>query len=250
MDTNMYTEKLESVLNDINFDCSHAGMYEKENYHRGRVYKILSLIEECDPQTIFEIGGGEGFLAKLALSMEGNKINHYYFGEIVDKNIVCAQNNLSSDKVSIIKFDACIDEIEVSPDLLICSEVLEHVLDYDIALDIIFKASPRRIIISVPNEVGVVGFLKNTIRKFYRKLDVPYSYLFDCLLKRNAFRLRQSKVGELTLFVTHVGFDSLRFQRQLERKSKEDYSIKDIKNKYLGLITVGNIFVLDKKNNR
>lgn len=111
--------------------------------------KLIDCVRKTNPNTILDAGCGEGFTMNL-LSEAG--IHASMTGiDFSDTAISIAQKispNLNIKKASIY----LLPYRNASFDLIICSEVLEHLEDPDTALSEIIRVSKKYILVSVPNE--------------------------------------------------------------------------------------------------
>jgi len=220
-------ERIDALLGDGSFLKSHASLYLKNNHHRKRLTALLDTTVKYGPETILEIGGSDGLLAKLIMLELGGKVKKYYFAELDGTNLSYARKNLSSDNVEFLKFDVCKDDIgQRGLDLIICSEVLEHVLDYEKALHNIIGAMSERVIVSTPNERFLAGFAKNVFRKFRRRENIPSGFLARCLFGMDMSGHKRETAGGC--YPSHAGFDNLKFERNLRAISSEHYGIRKV----------------------
>ncbi len=220
-------ERIDGLLGGGSFLKSHASLYLKNNHHRKRLTALLDMTAGYSPETILEIGGSDGLLAKLIMLELGGKVKKYYFAELDGTNLSYARKNLSSDNVEFLEFDVCKDDIgQRGLDLIICSEVLEHVLDYEKALHNIIGAMSERVIISTPNERFLAGFAKNVFRKFRRRENIPYGLLARCLFGMDMSGYKRQPSGGC--YPSHAGFDNMEFQRELKTISAAHYGISKV----------------------
>ncbi len=236
----MLRKLVDSLINDEGFLLSHGKLYRKNNHHFKRLCRIFAIVKEIAPKVILEIGGSDGMLARIII--KELEIEKYYFTEPCGWNLHKARLNLAgNDRVAIYPLDILKDGIHPrGVDLLVCSEVLEHLPDYSQALSNILAARPSHILISVPTEMGWPGFLKSVVRKFHRKERISYRYLLDCFLKRDITIYRSDPSAR---YLTHIGFHNIRFEETLEDLFAEHYEINIVDNKVFSL-TMGKIYRL------
>lgn len=121
--------------------------------------RLVESVRLCDPQTILDAGCGEGFTMSLLLSsglratMKGIDFS--------DEAIAIAKKTapeLAISKASIYELPFK----KSSFDLVICSEVLEHLEDPDRAIAEISRVSKKYVLVSVPNEpyFQIANFLR------------------------------------------------------------------------------------------
>jgi len=130
---------------------------------------LCSLVAKANPNSIHEVGCGEGYWVRLWNS-QGIATRGSDFSE---KVIKLAREN--SKGVSIPEdafFVRSIYDLEPgrdSADLLVCCEVLEHVEDPEAGLAALQKAANNYVIVSVPREP--IWRVLNMIRgKYWRQL--------------------------------------------------------------------------------
>ncbi len=103
------------------------------------------------PRTAFEIGCGEGELSVRLLD-RGVDVQ----GFDLDAEVVAEANALAMARGHSERFTARsvydLQPGEITTDLLVCCEVLEHLPDPALALDILARQQARHILLSVPRE--------------------------------------------------------------------------------------------------
>ena len=116
-----------------------------ENFYR----TLIAMARPLSPKTVLDAGCGEGFsLNKLMLNKIGIKIE----GVEQSKEAIALGKKLFS-KANIKQ--GSVYELpykDGSFDLVVCTEVLEHLEDPQKALSEIIRVSKKNIILSVPNE--------------------------------------------------------------------------------------------------
>ena len=111
--------------------------------------KILRVIYEINPKNILDVGCGEGYMSERI------------FKQFPDSHITGIDINSEAIKIaksrcSDVRFQ--VEDIYAIPfdtnsfDLVICSEVLEHIKDPSIALNEISRVSSKRVLLTVPHE--------------------------------------------------------------------------------------------------
>lgn len=110
---------------------------------------LFSLIKPLKPINILDAGSGEGFTLN---QIKKNKIGKSYQGvDISGEAVKLANKNFPS--FNIVNGDIYkLPYKDNSFDLVICSEVLEHLKEPEKALKEIIRVSNKNIVISVPHE--------------------------------------------------------------------------------------------------
>ena len=115
-------------------------------------YSLMELVELAKPQTIHEVGCGEGYWT-IKWHLSGYKVRGSDFSKTV---IELAQNNAGNagikDSLFYQKSIYDLNKAEDSADLIVACEVFEHLENPRRALEAILKACPGYLIASVPRE--------------------------------------------------------------------------------------------------
>src|SRR3989339_165774 len=130
----------------------HQGFYKLNAFHTYfHTYFIYSaickLIKHLDIKSVVEVGGGEGFFV--------NKIK-LMFPDITVLNVEVSINALKNGKEIFNINDAILGDILSLPfrsksfDLVICSEVLEHIEDYKKAIIELRRVASKALLITTP----------------------------------------------------------------------------------------------------
>ena len=119
---------------------------------RGFEAALTSLVESAQPQSIHEIGCGEGYWTMQWLK-KGLQAKGCDFSEEVIN--IARENARTHDlPANVFKrksiYDLCPEED--TADLIVCCEVLEHLEEPKLGLGALQRIASRNIIISVPNE--------------------------------------------------------------------------------------------------
>lgn len=111
--------------------------------------RLLSLVSETKAESILDAGCGEGFtLSLLKQSKLGKKLVGIDFEDDAIKLAHKINPKLDISKASIYELPYKDNNF----DLVICSEVMEHLTDPEIAIKEIIRVSKKYVLISVPNE--------------------------------------------------------------------------------------------------
>lgn len=159
--------------------------------------KFFSLIKPIKPESILDVGCGEGFsLVQLKQKGVGKKLE----GVEYSKTAIALGKKV--DPKLIIKFGTVYDlpYKNNSFDLILCTEVLEHLDDPGKALSEILRVSKRHILFSVPNEPFFM--LSNLLRGKNLKrfgndeghINHFTIYSLQKLLKRNGYKIKKLKL--------------------------------------------------------
>jgi len=109
---------------------------------------VAFMAAEAGPKTVLDIGCGEGFTTMaIADRLPGAKVTALD----VDRTAI-AYAKKHSQRRNITYGHGDIFSIKGRYDLVVCNEVLEHLDAYEKALDSVFSASRRHVLVSVPNE--------------------------------------------------------------------------------------------------
>lgn len=125
------------------------------------------LLSKTNPKKIIELGAGEGYLSRLVAQKFPS--SQFLSTDINKTEYKARKNNLKQLKnVSLKIIDAKkIDYPNNTFDLVICSEVLEHIPNPTKALKEIHRISSKYALLSVPNEP--IFHLLNLLRGKYLK---------------------------------------------------------------------------------
>jgi 2-polyprenyl-3-methyl-5-hydroxy-6-metoxy-1,4-benzoquinol methylase len=131
--------------------------------HRLRVQQIISVLQkQASPSdTYADVGCGDGFVtAKIAKALHCSRCDGYDFNsEVLDfgrqryPEINFHRWNLAAEPVPAEKYS-----------LVTCLETLEHVVDVRAAVRNLVSITERLLLITVPIEIGPIGFAKFTAK--------------------------------------------------------------------------------------
>ncbi len=116
--------------------------------HRRRIIKQLAKESSFQINTMLDVGCGSGILIKELKELLGAKV------QFSGCDISASAININKQKYHDVQwFVSDLDEQELNrqADLVVCSEVLEHVRDWEQSLDKLIKAANKRLIITVPS---------------------------------------------------------------------------------------------------
>ncbi|WP_316367457.1 class I SAM-dependent methyltransferase [Candidatus Thiodiazotropha sp. CDECU1] len=111
---------------------------------------VGELAAQVAPQTIFEVGCGEGHVTKVLLERTKANIDAVDISETI---LDMARENVNSSRVSFeCENIYAIEGEKRRADLVVCCEVLEHLDDPQRGLEILADAAAPHAILSVPRE--------------------------------------------------------------------------------------------------
>src|SRR3989344_4738828 len=158
---------------------------------------IIRLVSFAEPKTILDIGCGEGFITYnlgekitsriLAIDIEEKAIKY--------ANIYHKRKNLDYQVGDLFK----LKYENKSFDLVMCIEVLEHLEEFERAMDIMVNLSNKYVLLSVPNEPWFR--IANVLRlKYLNRLGNTPGHVNNWT-KRD-FKKLCSKYGKIVKFKT------------------------------------------------
>jgi len=207
--------------------------------HRSRFQVALQLAEQFAGKRLLDYGSGDGSF--LAMLMETSHAPSVAVGAEVDHRVIAE----CRDRLGDLRHLSFIETRELERheyvaayDAIVCMEVLEHVLNPDLLLQMFSRLlSPTgKLLVSVPVETGLPLLVKQCVRRIagWRGIgDYPGQtpYTFEELAKSVfAGRDRQHIVrpvhtnGDGSEFHDHKGFNWRLLKKRLER----DFEIERI----------------------
>lgn len=185
---NKTLEKLKSDILNIS-EKKYINLYRDLN----RVHKNSDLSQICideilkniKPNKILDVGCGEGFLLKKInekfkrLSLTGIEMN-------TSKKM---KKKLSNENIKLIDMKIeNLDKIKHKYDTVICTHVLEHIFDINLAYENLKKICKKKLIIVVPRERAYKHTLNAHIHFF------PYTWSFiNTIRPKNKFIIKDLK---------------------------------------------------------
>lgn len=114
-------------------------------------HDVANIASSCHPKQILDVGCGEGFTTyEIAKVLPNANITAI---DIDDSKLEFARQYKKSQDITYMKGDIYdLSMFSKHADLIICTEVLEHLNNYTSALANLALASKKYIMISVPNE--------------------------------------------------------------------------------------------------
>ena len=185
---NKTLDKLKSNILNIS-EKEYINLYKKLN----RVHKNSDLSQVCideilkniKPNKILDVGCGDGFLLKKI----NKKFKNLSLTGIEMKTSTKLKKKLSKKNIKLI--DAKIEnlnKINHKYDTVICTHVLEHILDINLAYENLKKICKKRLIIIVPRERAFNHTLNAHLHFF------PYTWSFiNTIRPKNKFLIKDLK---------------------------------------------------------
>ena len=114
-----------------------------------RTRKTLTLVRECKPRDILELGFEDPIMSQLIIKSSGA---NYVGVDISHESIKAAKES----GISVIQLDASRENLPFEPDsfdIVLCSEVIEHLYDPDFAVEQLKRVlrPTGKMIITTPN---------------------------------------------------------------------------------------------------
>jgi len=173
-------------------DIVYQDTKEKTDEYQDKVYELFrKVINECEinEPTISDIGAGSGYkLEKWLPEFTGNRLIGYDLEPTVNilKKKYPNKNWLVSDFESNPK----------KVDLVICADVIEHVMNPDKLMQYILKMNPEHLVISTPDRNLLVQLLQRDnngppknpyhVREWaFDEFSIYISQFFDIVLHKN-----------------------------------------------------------------
>jgi protein-L-isoaspartate O-methyltransferase len=183
-----YTEKTKRWLDDGFGRCDDNGMYRAyqpiygfQGFRKGysspglidkyiRIYQIMKALSHIEFDSLLDVGAAEGYTASIAKQMFGAEVRT---SDLSEEACLRAREifGIDSDPADIHELPYRDNEFDV----VVCSETLEHVVDYRKALSELLRVAARAVVITVPHEDRAV------IQKDIEK-EVPHAHLHDFTL--------------------------------------------------------------------
>lgn len=184
--------------------------------HMLRLKRSVETLNLRDTDSVLDYGAGDGYLATLLNKVSIKKITCYEPMSVQYDQM----KYLLSDFPNIYKADS-IDKISnQSFTRIFCLEVLEHLPEeqLNISLKEIYNLLDKKgkVLITVPCESGVNGFIKNVIKKTIDK-NRAYTYkdLWEIAFNKKKVE-RIIKHSDITPYIyEHFGFNNIQFEDYL-----------------------------------
>ncbi|MBT7557778.1 methyltransferase domain-containing protein [Candidatus Woesearchaeota archaeon] len=220
----------------MDHSLTYKSLTLKNSLHILRLKKIerlvLKITKDEKIATYTDIGCSNGFITNI-ISNKLKSISSKGFDHS-EENIKIAQNRYSHINFNYIDLNIY-NESSEKFDFITCFETLEHVGNIDNALQNILSRKSKNgiILLSVPIEVGFVGFTKYIIKRYL------YKYNLDELEVDNKSYIKELLFGDISKFRlssrdgfgTHFGFNYKRIEVILKNNS-----VKYKKSKIFGTV--------------
>lgn len=155
-------------------------------YQKSRIDKMLSYhIKHIQPGNILEIGIGKGDLA-LKIS-DFNFIESYTGIDISEEGISIAQKRIKNSKFSFLVGDCTDLPLQGKYDLIIFSEVIEHIEEKQKALNEIFRVLKPGgyLLLTTPNPDSVSYFLPKLGRRLKHRENYGSNQIINKLINKS-----------------------------------------------------------------
>lgn len=177
-----YTQKTKSWLEERFKQCDEHGIYISHQpiygFRRGyntasvfceyfRTYQIMKTLSNLEFGSLLDVGGAEGYKGYVARELFSVQVRNSDISEEVCKR---AEEifGIDSDAADIHNLPYKDDEFDV----VICSEVLEHVTDVRKALRELLRVASGAVVITVPHEPKKV--IETTVRR-----NIPHGHIHN-----------------------------------------------------------------------
>lgn len=159
-------------------------------------HKFFELLKPLRASSILDVGSGEGFtLRKLEEKGIGEKLEGVDYSDDAIELAKKVYPTLTIKKGDIYNLPYKDDSFDV----LLCTEVLEHLKDPEKAIKELRRVSKKHIIFSVPNEPFFI--IANLLRgKYLRRLGNHPEHInhwnyrgFEKFLKKNGLQIQKSR---------------------------------------------------------
>lgn len=237
---------------------SYAGPSPANFVHRARLARLRGLLRRLDlPQEglLIDLGCSDGFVI-WQLRRTGDLPRSWCAaGYEIDRRLLRAARRRHLANVSFRRIDlnnAAARAVEPG-DLVICLETLEHVGNYRSALRVLHDSVKPGgwIVLSMPNEVGVVGLIKFLARPLLRRH--AYGDFFTGAKEVVSYTVTVATRGDLERFRTpprtgwgpHLGFDHRQLVHYIRRSFVETglWKVEEQRHSALG----ANLFLVVRR---
>lgn len=167
-----------------------------------RTYHMMNALAHIRFGSLLDVGGAEGFVAYTAKQIFGAKVRT---SDLSEEACLRAREifHIDSDPVDI----HCLPYADNEFDVTLCSETLEHVVDYERAIDELLRVAAKAAFVTVPCED------KATVERNI-ETGLPHAHIhafdlhsFDFLKSRN-YDIVSKRIGSrLLLFLTDYIID-------------------------------------------
>jgi 2-polyprenyl-3-methyl-5-hydroxy-6-metoxy-1,4-benzoquinol methylase len=216
-------------------DFTHADTYRGLSpaaiLHRSRLRRlrqILLKMELAETGLLVDLGCSDGFIDDLLRSAGALPIKWRIDG--YDHALDLIERAEARQLPGARFFSVNLNDPAATPcetgDLVLCLETLEHVGDYPAALEVIHSAMApgSRMLVSMPNETGVIGFVKLISRRVLRSR--PYEGFFTGHGQPFSYALEVIRGGKISRFRAegqqswgpHLGFDHREVRDHIQQR--------------------------------
>jgi ubiquinone/menaquinone biosynthesis C-methylase UbiE len=161
------------------------GKYRPTDLNKKCVEKILSEVTE-DMESVIDIGCGRGYFLEQLVKKGAKNI----WGCDLFDAVPVQGTNYQKGNIEHLPFD------DKSFDVVICSHILEHVKDFDKAVNEIKRIAKKKVIVTVPKQ-----------RYFYYTLDLHVRFFYHPAELAAAMKMEKYEIFTLNgdfVFVGHI----------------------------------------------
>jgi 2-polyprenyl-3-methyl-5-hydroxy-6-metoxy-1,4-benzoquinol methylase len=207
---------------------SYVGLSPTNFVHRARLNRLRSLLRQLDLSSrglVIDLGCSDGFILSELRRNEDLPPTWRVAGyDCVPRLLQAARRRrLPRARFRRIDLNDAAARVTKPGDVVLCLETLEHVGDYRSALQVLHNAvNPGgRLILSMPNEVGLVGLVKFLTRPLLRRN--AYEDFFSSYRQVLRYALAVATYRDLEPFRSpprggwgpHLGFDHRKVKRHI-----------------------------------
>lgn len=213
----------------MNHGATYAGLSPAALLHRRRLERVSGVVTNATSapgNLLVDFGCSDGYVLATLLQADcipdsWSVAGYDHSGELIAR---ARDRGLERAEFGEIDLNDEHTQVDRPADVATCLEVLEHVGDWRAALKVLHQSTAPggRIVISMPNEVGLVGLGKLLVRPLVRRR--PYRnffssrsrtrYVADLVTFRSIGRYRTPRQDG---WGTHLGFDFREVLRTIER---------------------------------
>lgn len=213
----------------------NSSSFIRRTTHRLRLKKSLNTLNLNQNDCILDYGAGDGYLATLIYNLKHHNITCF---EPMDTQYT-QMLSLLSEFSDIKKTKNYLELSNNKYNKIFCLEVMEHLPEeqLNISLQEIYKLLDKngKVLITVPCESGINGFLKNCIKKIVDR-DSTYKYKELWQISFNKKKIeRNIKHAETNPYIyEHFGFNNIQFEHYINANKfkierKEHFPLKYLK---------------------
>jgi 2-polyprenyl-3-methyl-5-hydroxy-6-metoxy-1,4-benzoquinol methylase len=228
---------------------SYVGLSPTNFVHRARLARVRTLLGQVElPRRglLIDLGCSDGFVLSELRRHGDLPATWRMAGYDADPRLLRAarRRGVPGARFRRIDLNDATARVDRPGDIVICLETLEHVGDYRSALQVIHAAMRPggRLILSMPNEVGLVGLVKLIARPLLRRH--PYAGFFPGIRQVVRYTAAVATYHDLEPFripprpgwAPHLGFDHRAVTRHLQHEfvDRGEWTIESVSRSGLG----------------